>query len=461
MKSGNMHGATTLVIVGCGAAGWAAALAARKTNRRAQIIVLEQGRDPMYERGAIPFVLQGDIADFEALIHFPATYYRTLKVDLRTTSTVTQIDASAKTVRIIDPQQHEYDLPYDALLLATGAHAHILGVPGHTLANVYGVRTLDDGRAIDRACATTRSATVIGARLVGLEMAVALAKRGLEVTVIEVRPRILDGILDPELAAVVQGKLEQLGIHFLLGTGLSEILGAGQVEAVRAGPHEVVANLVVMATGVRANTALAQQSGIALGETKLIQVDERMATNLEDVFAAGDCVECVHALTDTPMAAQLGANAIRQGKVAGTNAVGGRLVYPKVLGASITRLHDIAVASTGLTERRAKALGLDVVAAAVQVPARPLSYPDQLLVHVKLVATTRDDRLVGAQIISQREVGPRIDAISLAILKQATVNDLLLFEHAYSPPVAESTDPIAVAAEVLRRRAQRHRGTAS
>jgi NADH oxidase (H2O2-forming) len=457
MLDGNNKSRTTLVIVGCGATGWSAALAARKADRRAHVIVLEKGKYPMYERGAIPFVLQGDIADFDALIHFPPKYYAAMKIDLRTETTVTQIDAPANSVMMVDTQQQGHELTYDALILATGAHSHTLQVPGHTLAEVYGVRTLDDGRAIDRACATATSATVIGARLVGLEMAVALRKRGLEVTVIEVLPHILDGILDPELAADVQATLEQLGIHFLLGSGLSEILGDEHVEAVRAGAHDVVSDLVVMATGVRANTELAQQIGVTLGGTKLIKVNERMATNVAGVFAAGDCVECVNAITDTPMVAQLGSNAIRQGKVAGTNAVGGCLAYPKILGASITRLHDVAVASTGLTESRAHALGIDCVAASVRAPARPLSYPERQVVQVKLVANKRDDRLIGAQIISQNEVGPRIDALSLAILKQASVDDLILFDHAYSPPVAESTDPFSVAAEVLRRRVQRQR----
>jgi NADH oxidase (H2O2-forming) len=441
-----------IVIIGCGAAGWSAAFSARKIDRSSRVIVIEQEKDPMYERGGIPFVIQGDISEFDALVHFPPKHYEAMKIDLCTETLATRIDAQAKLVTFIDKRRNEQEFNYDSLVLATGARANVIQVPGYTLPEVYGVRTLDDGRAIDANCVHASSATIIGARLVGLEMAVALKTRGVDVTVIEVLPQILDGILDPELAAEVQERLENLGIHFILGTGLSEILGHDHVDAVRAGTNEVASDMVVMAAGVHANTELAQQMGIILGATNLIKVDEHMATNVEGVFAAGDCVECVNAITNSPTVSQLGTNAIRQGKVAGANAAGGCMVYPKILGASITRLHDTVIASTGLTESRANTLGIDSVSASVRVPSRPLSYPERLLVQVKLVANKSDGRLIGAQIMSRKEVGPRIDAITLAILKKASVNDLILFDHAYSPPVAESTDPLSVAAEVLHRK---------
>jgi NADH oxidase (H2O2-forming) len=441
-----------VIIVGCGAAGWSAAFSARKADRDSRVIIIEKEKYPMYERGGIPFVIQGDISEFDALIHFPHKYYEAMKIDLRTETRVTHVDAQTKTVTTMGKSRKEHEINYDSLILATGAHPNIIRVPGHTLPEVYGVRTLDDGRAIYSNCATANSATIIGARMVGLEMAVALKKRGVDVTVIEMLPQILDGILDPELATEVQKKFETLGIHFILETGLSKIIGDKNVEAVCAGENEIASDMVIMATGVRANIELAQQIGINLGVTKLIKVDERMATNVEGVFAAGDCVECVNAITDSPTASQLGTNAIRQGKVAGTNAAGGSMIYPKILGACISKLHDLEIASTGLTESHANAFGIDNISASVRVPSRPISYPERLIVQVKLVANKIDGRLIGAQIIGEKEVGPRIDAISLAIMKKASIDDLVLFDHAYSPPVAASTDPLSVVAEVLCRR---------
>ncbi len=441
-----------IVIVGCGAAGWSAAVAARKIDKKAQIIVVEQGRYPVYERGGIPYVIQGDIPTFEALVNFPPEYYDFMKIDMHTETKAANIDSSSKEVMVIDKKRGEHRINYDSLILATGAEPFLIPIRGHTLPEVHGVRTLDDGREILKDCKKARSAVVVGARLVGLETSVALRQQGLTVTVIELNPQILDGILDPELADEVQRKLGSEGIHFVLGTGISEILGENHVEAARAGSLKVKADMVVMATGVRGRTQLAQQIGVELGETKLIKVDERMETSIEGVFAAGDCIECVNAVTGKPTVSQLGTNAIRQGKVAGTNAAGGSATYSKILGACVTKLLDMEIASTGLTEIYAKKFGIECVSASAEAPARPVCYPERLPVRVKLVANKINGKLIGAQIISRREAGPRIDTISVAIMKGATADDLILFDHAYTPPVTDSTDPLSVVAEILSRK---------
>ncbi|UCE29481.1 MAG: FAD-dependent oxidoreductase [Candidatus Bathyarchaeota archaeon] len=441
-----------IVVVGCGAAGWSAAFAARKTDRKAQIIIIEQGKYPVYERGGIPYVIQGEISTFESLINFSPEYYNLMKMNVHLETEATTVDSSAKEITIAGRAKTEHRINYDSLILATGASPFIIPVPGSRLTEVYGVRTLDDGRKIMEKCNSAKSAVVVGARLVGLEMAVALRQRGLDVTVIELLPQILDGILDPKLSSEVQRKLKKADIDFILGAGISEILGENHVEAVRAGTHQVKADMVVMATGVRGRTELAQQMGVELGETKLIKVDEHMETSVKGVYAAGDCVECVNAVTGMPTVSQLGTNAIRQGKAAGTNAAGGFMTYPQVLGSCATRLLDTEIASTGLTESNAKKLGINPVSASTLAPARPICYPERFHVRIKLVADKVDGKLIGAQIISGKEAGPRIDTISLAIMKGTTANDLILFDHAYSPPVADSADPLAIVAEILSRK---------
>ena len=438
-----------IVIVGCGAAGWSAAATSRKTNRKAQITVIEQGKYSVYERGGIPYVIQGEIPDFESLVNFPPEYYDFMKIDMFTETRATEIDSSAREVTVSDNVGREHQIEYDALILATGSKPFIIPVSGSMLPEVYGVRTLDDGRRILKKCRTAKAAVVVGARLVGLEMAVALNQRGLYVTVIELLPQILDGILDQKLANEVQRTLEQMGIHFILETGISEILGEGHVQAALAGTQKTDADMVVMATGVRGRTELAQQIGVELGGTKLIKVDEHMETNIKGVFAAGDCIECVSAITGRPTVSQLGTNAVRQGKVAGTNAAGGFATRPPILGACVTSLLQTEVSSIGLTEAYAKKIGIDCVSASAVVPVRPICYPDRFNVRVKLVADKADGKIIGAQVISREEAGPRIDTISVAIMKGATASDLILFDHAYSPPVADSTDPLSTVAEVL------------
>ena len=440
-----------IVIVGCGAAGVSAASAARKTDRRAEITLLEAERNPAYSRCGIPYVIEGKIPSFESLVIYPPSYYNMMKLDLHTETQVTDIDASAKTVKAVSKDGKELVFNYDSLILATGASAFVIPVQGSNLPGVYGVRTLDDGKTILEASKVAKSAVVIGARFVGLETAVALMERGLKVTVIELLPQILDGILDPELAQEIQEKLEKTGIKFIIGTGISEIVGKERVEAARAGPHEVKTDMVIMATGVRARTDLAKKIGAAMGETKLIKVDERMETSVKGVYAAGDCVESTSAITGKPTMSQLGTNAVRQGKVAGINAAGGSIAYPKILGACVTRILDTEIASTGLSEVYAKKNNIECVSVTAEAEARPPYLPERLPVRIKLIAKT-DGKLIGAQIMSQKEVGPRIDTISTAIMRNTTAQELILFDHAYCPPVADVSEPLSVVAELLARK---------
>jgi NADH oxidase (H2O2-forming) len=446
-----------IVIIGCGAAGVSAASAARKTDRSAEITMLNDEKYAAYSRCGIPYVIEGEIPTFDSLVIYPPQYYNMMKINLHTETTVTDIDPKSKTVKAMRKGGKEQNFNYDSLIIATGAGALVIPVPGSNLPGVYAVRTLDDGKKILEASRGAKSAVVIGARLVGLETAVALRKHGLDVTVIELLTQILDGILDPELAKEIQTKLEGAGIHFILGVGISEIVGKNHVEAAHAGPYKVKADFVVMATGVRARTDLAKKMGLTIGETKLIKADEHMETNIRGVYAAGDCVECVSAITGKPTVSQLGTNAVRQGKVAGVNAAGGSMVYPRILCSCITRILGTEIASTGVTETYAKKQGIECISATAEADARPPYYPKKVPVRVKLVANPDDGKLVGAQIISIKEAGPRIDTISAAIMKGATVEDLILYDHAYCPPVADVVEPLSVVAELVARRLIRKR----
>ena len=443
--------ARKIVIIGANAAGSGVASAARKTDREAEITLVEKERYPAYSRCGLPYVIEGKIPSFESLVIYPPQYYNMMKLDLHTETQVTDIDASAKTVKAMSKEGKELQFNYDSLILATGASAFVIPVPGSNLRGVYGLRTLDDGKAILEGSKGAKSAVVIGARFVGLETAVALMERGLKVTVIELLPQILDGILDPELAQEIQEKLEKAGMKFIIGAGISEIIGKERVEAARAGPHEVKTDMVIMATGVRARTDLAKKIGVAMGETKLIKVDECMETSVKGVYAAGDCVESTSSITGKPTISQLGTNAVRQGKVAGTNAAGGSLAYPKILGACVTRLLDTEIASTGLSEVYAKKNNIECVSVTAEAEARPPYLPERLPVKVKLIAKT-DGKIIGAQILSTKEVGPRIDTISTAIMRNTTVKEMVLYDHAYCPPVADVSEPISVVAELLARK---------
>ncbi|RLI14255.1 hypothetical protein DRO41_06055, partial [Candidatus Bathyarchaeota archaeon] len=208
----------------------------------------------------------------------------------------------------------------------------------------------------------------------------------------------------------------------------------------------------IAAFGVRANTELARKAGITLGETRGIKTNMRMETNVKDVYAAGDCVECVNLITRRPTLCQLGTTAVRQAKVAGTNAAGGYAVFPGVLGSAVTKLFDTEIGVTGLTEFFAKKAGLETVTGTITSKTRPEYYPGGKGIRIKLVVEKESERIVGAEIIGGEEVTQRVNALSIAIQKHMTVRELAKADTAYAPPLNETWEPMVLAAQVALRR---------
>ncbi|MCD6469333.1 FAD-dependent oxidoreductase [Candidatus Bathyarchaeota archaeon] len=444
-----------IVIVGAHAAGCDAAAAARLVDREAEITMLTNERYAGYSRCGLPFVLGGHIKSFQDLIVFPPSYFKMMKIDLKLEANVTNIDTEAKTVEVQYKDGRTENLQYDSLILATGAKPFIPPIKGREKQGVYTLRTIGDGEKIEKAIKGSKSAVIVGAGLIGLELGVAFVERGLETTVVELLPQILPAMLDKDMANLVQRELEKKGLKIITGCAVDEILGEEKVDGVIAGGQQVPADIVVVATGVRGNTELAQKAGIALGETRLIKVNMRMETNVKDVYACGDCVESIHLITKRPVVCQLGTAAVRQAKVAGTNAAGGYAIFPGVLGAAVTRLFDTEIGTVGLTEFSAQRAGIETISVAFSGKTRAQYYPGALPIRVKLIAEKETEKLIGAQIIAGEGVAQRINALSFAILKGMTIRELAKAETCYAPPVAETWDPMVLAAQTLIRRLKR------
>jgi NADH oxidase (H2O2-forming) len=323
-------------------------------------------------------------------------------------------------------------------------------IKGKEKQGIYSLRTLDDGEAIDQAVRSgAKTALVMGAGLIGLETAIGLQERGLQVTVVEMLPQVLPQMLDADMAKTIQEMLEQKGINIVVGKAVEEIVGAEKATGVVAGGQQYNADLVVSAFGVRANTQLAQNAGIALGDTKAIKTNARMETSVKDVYAVGDCAESVHIVTQKPTLMQFGTVAVRQGKVAGINAAGGYALFTGVLGSSISRLYDIDVGSTGLTESAAQRARIETITGTITSKTKADYYPGALPIKVKLVVEKESQKIIGAQIIGGEEVTQRINAISFAIQKQMTARELAKADTAYAPPVCETWEPLVLAAEMV------------
>jgi len=439
-----------IVIIGAHAAGVDAASAARKTDRTAEITLITDEKYAGYSRCGLPFVIGEHIPSFNELIVFPPSYFQMMKLNLKTETKVTKIDATKKVVLTTDKTGKTEEIPYDSLIIAAGASAFTPPIKGREKQGIIPLRTIEDGQRIDQAVkGDAKSAVVMGAGLIGLETAVALQERGLKVTVVEMLPQVLPAMLDADIAKMVQEMLEQKGITILTNKPVEEFLGTEKVTGIMAGGEQINADLFISAFGVRANTQLAMDAGIAQGETRAIKTNARMETNIKDVYAVGDCAESTHIVTQKPALQQLGTVAVRQGKVAGINAAGGYALFTGVLGSAVTQLYDTQVGVTGLTEAAAQRARIETVAGTISSKTKADYYPGALPIKVKLVVEKESQRIIGAQIIGGEEVTQRINAISFAIQKQMTVRELAKADTAYAPPLCETWEPLVLAAEMV------------
>ena len=442
--------ARRIIIIGANAAGVEAASSARKKDRTAEITLITQEKTAGYSRCGLPFVIGGQIPSFKDLIVYPPAYFQMLKLNLKTETKVTAINTKEEVVTAVDKAGATETLQYDSLVIATGADAFMPPIKGREKQGILSLRNLEDGERILQAVQKeAKSAVIMGAGLIGLETGVALIERGLKVTIVEMLPQILPAMLDSDMAKQVQEHLQEKGMCILTSKAVQELLGDDIVTAIIAGGEKIEADLFISAFGVRANTKLAVDAGIPLGETRGIKTNMRMETDVKDIYAIGDCAESQNIITRKPMCAQLGTIAVRQGKVAGKNAAGDYSQFTGVLASAVTRLFDVEAGVTGLTENVAARARIEVVTGAISSKTKADYYPTAKPIKVKLVVEKESQHVIGAQIIGGEEVTQRINALSFAIQKQMTVRELAKADTAYAPPLCETWEPMVLAAEMV------------
>jgi NADPH-dependent 2,4-dienoyl-CoA reductase/sulfur reductase-like enzyme len=446
-------GAQRLVVVGGDAAGMSAASQARKRRGSDELAVVafERGRATSYSACGIPYWISGVVQTEEQLVSRTPEQHRRNGIDVRTRTEVVAIDPAARTVRARDLDGGgEYDEPFDDLVYAAGSVPIRPPVPGIDAAGVYGVQTLDDGEALrgELDCGRAERVVIVGGGYIGLEIAEACRIRGLDVTVVDRSPTPVS-IFDPDIGGFIADAVRGLGITLALSEPVAEIETGphGHAVAVRtAAGRRLPADVVVLGLGVRPNVDLAHGAGIPLGTSGGVAVDHRMRTRVPRVWAAGDCVESVHRLSGERGVVALGTHANKQGRVAGINIGGGYATFPGVIGTAITKVCDLEVARTGLSEREAEAAGYCFVTASVDSTTRAGYFPGAAPVRLKLLAEKRTGQLLGAQIVGREDAGKRIDVLATAIWNEMTVNDILSLDLAYAPPFAPVWDPVLIAA---------------
>ena len=446
--------AKKIVVIGAGTAGASAAFAARKQDRNCEITVLSAENLPTYSRCGIPFVIGGEIESFNKIVVFPQESFKSQKINLRLGTTGRALDIRDKTVHLTNGEK----ISFDSLVIATGAIASVPQITGANTPGVFVLRTIEDGKKILTSASPGTKTVINGASFIAIEAAEALERKGVEVTLV-IRSRPLRSMLDEPVSKIVEQTLIKNGITIITGNEISAVLGDSRVQGVKVGGETVAADMVIMCTGVEPDVRLAKEAGLAIGEAGGIRVDARLMTSAPEIFAAGDCVEYPHAVSGRPFVSGLGTVATRQGMVAGTNAAGGDLPAPPVLGATVLELFDAHIGSVGLTEASAKEAQFLALSAMTKHSSLPHYYPGGVPVTVRLIADSASCRILGAQIVAPSGAGvaQRINGLSIAILKGATAQELANADFCYSPPVSDIWAAEAVAAQALLRRIETER----
>lgn len=441
-----------LLVIGADAAGMSAASQARRrrTPDDLAIVAFERGNYTSYSACGIPYFVGNVVGELESLIaRSPETFRDKLAIDARLGHEVTEIDADRRAVRVHDlGGGGERWEGFDQLVVATGAVPVRPGIPGADAAGIYGVQTLDDGLAVSRAIdgARPRTAVVVGAGYIGLEMAEALVHRGVQVSLVDRSPQPM-ATLDPDMGAPLADAMQEIGITLHLGEPVVGFETAdGHVCAVVTEARSLPADLVVLGLGVRPNTELAAAGGIPTGTSGGIVTDQRMRTRLDGIWAAGDCVETFHRISRRGVHIALGTHANKQGRVAGINIGGGYATFPGVVGTAVTKICGIEVARTGLGEREAAQAGFAYEVTVVDSTTRAGYYPGAAPIKTKIIAECRTGKLLGAQIVGAENAAKRIDALAIALWNEMTVEEMAGLDLSYAPPYSPVWDPILIAA---------------
>ncbi len=449
-----------IVIIGGVSTGPKAAARARRRDPDAEITILEQGKLLSYAGCGTPYFLGGKVNDYRELMCTPvgvirdSSFFRNVKgITVHTGTVADRIDREGKTVRAFCRESGKArDFPYDHLVIATGARPIRPEISGLDLLGVHTLSNVEEALAIRKEIDLgRRKAVIVGGGLIGMEVAESLTERGADVTVVEVRDHVLPSLLDREIALLVEKHLAQKKVAVHTGTSVLSLSGDGEgrVATVRTSRGDIPADLVLVATGVRPNVALARDAGLAIGPLGGIVVDDTLRTSDPDIFAGGDCVENRHMLTRGPLFSPMGSTANKHGRVIGDNLTGGSTRYPGVLGTVILKIFDFNVGATGLSEKAARAAGFDTVAAVTPGPDRAHYYPGAKTIFLKGVVDRASGRLIGVQAAGPGESSKRIDMAALSIAHGIPLAGIALADTSYAPPYANALDNLVHLATTL------------
>lgn len=440
------------VIIGGVAGGATAAARIRRNTEQAEIILFEKGEHISYANCGLPYYIGGVIEERERLfVQTPEAFGKRFNIDVRVNSEVVGIYPDKKSVRVRTSDGREYTESYDKLLLSPGATPVRPPLPGIDSEGIFTLRSVADTDRIKEHILRhhVRHAVIVGGGFIGLEMAENIHRTGAQVTVVEMANQVMTPI-DFSMASIVHQHLQEKGVQLYLDQKVESFTRHdGMLRVHFQSGIKLDADFVLLSIGVRAQTQLAKDAGLKLGEMQGIYVNEYLQTSDEHIYAVGDAIEYPHPITGKPWLNFLAGPANRQARIVADNMVFNNIqTYEGSVGTSIAKVFDLTVASTGLPAKRLKQMNIPYLSSTIHSGSHAGYYPESLQMDIKITFSPDGGRLYGAQIVGYDGVDKRIDQYAMAIKNGYTVERLTNLEHAYAPPFSSAKDPVAISGYV-------------
>jgi NADPH-dependent 2,4-dienoyl-CoA reductase/sulfur reductase-like enzyme len=450
-----------IIVIGGLAAGPSAASKAKRVNPDADVTLFEQDEYISYGICEIPYYIQGLIGDENKLIAYTPERLRQEKgVVVKIRHRVEKILPASRKVVVRDLETDVIsEYPYDKAIIATGSRSRRLNLPHENASNVFAVKTYEDGLKIRKYLEDKhpQKAVLIGGGYIGMEMAEALASRGIETTLLH-RSELPMAGLELETRQAVADQLIQNGVRFVpsvrtesLVSEQSRLSEARRVTRILTNKGTYDCDLVILSIGVEPNCELAKEAGIPLGVTGAIRVDEKQQTRADNIYAAGDCCEVKNLVNNRLMYIPLATIASKAAWVAGENAAGGRAIFKGAIRAIAVKVFDLEVAQIGLSVLEAQESGFDATTEFIRSHSRVAYMPDSKDVNVKLILDKRSKRVLGVNLFGREGIALRANTLAVAIQHKLTVDEVSQLDLVYAPTYSPLWDPILVAANVSKR----------
>lgn len=453
-----------ILVIGGNATGLKAAVRIKRLDPAADVTIIEKAEFISYAACGLPYYVEDIVSDHQELIKTPVGvvrdpgFFKAVKgVAVHHKTCAEEIDRKTKKVIARHTETGEVkEFFYDKLVLALGGVPVVPQIEGINLQNIFNLSKLEDGIAIKTlvSAGKIKKVVIVGAGLIGMEMAEAFHKRGAEVTIVEMLDEVLPTLLDRDMGLILGTYLKGQKIAVNTSERVIRFVGDNAVRKVITDKNELTTDLVLVAIGVRPQVDLAKKAGLALGETGAIQINEFLQTSDSDIYAGGDCVENTHRITGKKVFVPMGSTANKHGRIIADHIAGKGLPFPGVLGTAIVKILGFNVARTGLSEKEARAQGYDVDIVICPGADRPHFYPGKANIIIKLIAEKREGRLLGAQIIGPGDVAKRIEVAVTALSFGGSVKDIAQLDLAYAPPFSPAMDNIITAANVMQNKLQ-------